>query len=96
MDGLLLPMDFTTTLGLVAGTLTTAAYLPQVLKTWKSKSADGISWSMLVILCFGVVLWLLYGVYEHDLPVICANVVTLMLSTLILGLKIRYRYPVKG
>lgn len=85
-------MDFTTTLGLVAGTLTTAAYFPQVVKTWRSKSADGISWSMLVILCVGVAMWLAYGVYVHDLPVICANLLTLVLSSMILGLKIRYRY----
>ena len=85
-------MDFATALGLMAGTLTTAAYLPQVVKTWKSKSADGISWSMLIILCVGVTLWLAYGVYIHDWPVICANLLTLILSSLILGLKIRYRY----
>lgn len=85
-------MDFTTTLGLVAGTLTTAAYFPQVVKTWRSKSADGISWSMLFILCAGVAMWLAYGVYVHDLPVICANLLTLVLSSTILGLKIRYRY----
>ena len=86
-------MELTTVLGLMAGTLTTAAYLPQVVKTWRSKSADGLSWSMLVILCLGLLLWLTYGVYVHDLPVICANVVTLALSSLILGLKLRYRYP---
>ncbi|PSN20313.1 hypothetical protein C7271_02845 [filamentous cyanobacterium CCP5] len=86
-------MELTTALGLLAGTLTTAAYLPQVIKTWRTKSADGLSWSMLVILCLGLLMWLAYGVYIHDVPVICANVVTLMLSSLILGLKIRYRYP---
>jgi MtN3 and saliva related transmembrane protein len=77
-------------LGIVAGTLTTLAYLPQVIKTWRSKSADGVSWSMLIILCVGIALWLVYGLYVHDMPVIFANVVTLLLSSIILGLKIRY------
>lgn len=87
-------MDFTTTLGLIAGMMTTMAYLPQVIKTWKTKSGEGISWSMLIILCLGIMLWLVYGLYVHDLPVICANGMTLVLSGLILALKIRYR-PVR-
>ncbi|MEB3355163.1 MAG: SemiSWEET transporter [Synechococcales bacterium] len=84
-------MNLVTTLGLVAGSLTTIAYLPQLLKTWRSKSAEDISWSMLITLCLGIVLWLVYGSYVHDLPVILANVVTLMLTSFILVLKIRYR-----
>ncbi|MBP0000472.1 MAG: SemiSWEET family sugar transporter [Cyanobacteria bacterium SID2] len=85
-------MDEITVLGLLAGTMTTIAYLPQLIKTWKSKSADDISWSMLIALCFGIVLWLIYGASVRDIPVICANVVTLVLSSAILGLKIRYRF----
>ena len=57
----------------------------------------------MIILCLGIAMWLVYGVYVHDVPVICANGVTLLLSSLILGLKIRYRtvetigdFPVKG
>lgn len=83
-------MDLTTTLGMIAGTLTTLAYLPQVLKIWQTKSADGMSWSMLLILCSGVALWLVYGLYSHDTPVVIANMVTLVLSSTILGLKICY------
>ena len=83
-------MDSTTVLGLVAGALTTIAYLPQLIKTWKSKSAEDLSWSMLITLCIGIVLWLIYGAYVHDLPVILANVVTLILSSIILVLKLRY------
>ncbi|NJL36692.1 MAG: SemiSWEET transporter [Leptolyngbyaceae cyanobacterium RM2_2_4] len=82
--------DFTTVLGLVAGALTTIAYLPQLIKTWKSKSAEDLSWSMLITLCIGIVLWLIYGTYVHDLPVILANVVTLILSSIILVLKLHY------
>lgn len=83
-------MNLVTTLGLIAGTLTTAAYLPQLIKTWRSKSAGDISWSMLITLCLGIVLWLVYGVYVQDLPVILANMVTLMLTSVILALKVRY------
>lgn len=86
-------MNLVTTLGLIAGTLTTAAYCPQLVKTWRSKSAGDISWSMLITLCVGILLWLVYGVYVRDWPVILANVVTLMLTSVILGLKVRYELP---
>ncbi|MEM6717232.1 MAG: SemiSWEET transporter [Cyanobacteria bacterium P01_F01_bin.56] len=83
-------MDAMTALGIMAGSLTTLAYLPQVLKTWRSRSADGMSWSMLIILCVGIALWLIYGVYVHDMPLIMANLLTLIFSSAILGVKIRY------
>ncbi|MGF1460283.1 MAG: SemiSWEET family sugar transporter [Leptolyngbyaceae cyanobacterium] len=83
-------MDSMTALGIVAGSMTTLAYLPQVLKTWRSRSADGMSWSMLIILCLGIALWLVYGVYVHDMPLIMANLLTLVFSSAILGVKIRY------
>ena len=84
-------MDSVTLLGCFAGGLTTLAYLPQLIKTWQSKSADDISWSMLISLCTGIVLWLVYGSYVHDFPVIAANIVTLVFTSFILGLKIRYQ-----
>ena len=83
-------MDLITELGLVAGLLTTLAYFPQVLKTWRSRSAAGMSWSMLIILCVGITLWLVYGLSVHDTPVILANLFTLLFAAAILGMKIRY------
>lgn len=84
-------INFTTTLGLVAGVLTTIAYLPQLIKTWQSKSADDLSWSMLIILCVGIILWLVYGFSVRDIPIVAANIVTFMLASVILVLKIRYK-----
>ncbi len=84
-------MDDMTLLGLFAGALTTIAYLPQLLKIWQTKSAADISWVMLVTLTVGIVLWLVYGLFTHDLPVICANMVTLCLTSMILGLKVHYQ-----
>ncbi|MGF1536121.1 MAG: SemiSWEET transporter [Elainellaceae cyanobacterium] len=83
-------MDQITTLGLLAGSLTTLAYLPQLIKVWRSKSAEDISWAMLIILCTGILMWLIYGTYVHDVPVITANVFTLMFTSVILGLKVHY------
>ncbi|OUL32479.1 SemiSWEET transporter [Nostoc sp. 106C] len=83
--------NFITILGLTAGVLTTIAYLPQLIKTWKSKSAEDLSWSMLIVLCTGIILWLVYGAYVHDIPIIAANIVTFLFAGMILVLKIKYR-----
>jgi MtN3 and saliva related transmembrane protein len=84
-------MDRVTLIGLLAGGLTTLAFLPQLLKTWKSKSAEDISLVMLITFCTGVGLWLLYGFMIGALPVILANLVTLILGLAILFLKLKYR-----
>lgn len=83
-------MDTITIIGLAAGTLTTIAFVPQLTKTWKSKSAKDISLGMFLIFCSGVFLWLLYGILIDALPIILANTVTLILSSAILVLKIKY------
>ncbi|MEM9772283.1 MAG: SemiSWEET transporter [Cyanobacteria bacterium P01_D01_bin.73] len=83
-------IDPTTLIGLGGAFLTTMAYFPQVLKTWQTKSAEDMSWVMLIALCIGVVLWLIYGFKLHNTPLIAANIVTLTFTTTILGLKIVY------
>ncbi len=84
-------MENTTILGLLAGTLTTFSFLPQVIKTWKTKSTKDISLGMFVTFCAGVFLWLLYGIVIHDLPVIITNFVTLILASSILWMKLKYK-----
>ena len=80
-------MPDTELLGLIAGTLTTMAFLPQVLKTWKSRSAKDISLGMFLLFSAGVALWLVYGIQLGAVPIIAANAVTLLLSLAILGMK---------
>ncbi|WP_413166498.1 SemiSWEET transporter [Capilliphycus salinus ALCB114379] len=84
-------MDFTTAIGLLAGSLTTIAFLPQVIKTWKTKSTRDVSLEMFVIFCTGVFLWIVYGALIGDLPVVAANIVTLSLASTILFFKLKYR-----
>lgn len=78
-------------LGLAAGCCTTIAFLPQVVKTWKSRSAKDLSLSMFSIFCIGVALWLIYGFMVKDIPVIAANMVTLMLASTLLFFKLRFK-----
>jgi MtN3 and saliva related transmembrane protein len=84
-------MDFITILGLVAASLTTFSFLPQMIKTWQTKSAKDVSFVMLISFNIGIFLWLIYGLYLSALPIILANGVTLVFNLIILWLKIKYR-----
>jgi len=84
-------MDGSTLLGLVAGCLTTASFIPQVLKTWRSRSARDISSLWLVTFITGIGLWLIYGLLILSLPIILANGTTLALTLLILVFKLQFR-----
>lgn len=77
-------------IGAIAGALTTLAFIPQVVKTWRSGSAEDISLVMFLLFTTGVVLWLIYGIALNALPIIIANSITLLLAMTILMLKIRY------
>ena len=87
---------FTESIGSVAAICTTIAFLPQLIRVWRRKSADDISLSMFLLFSTGVALWLIYGVRIGSFPVAAANAVTLALSLAILVLKLRYsgRKPV--
>jgi MtN3 and saliva related transmembrane protein len=77
-------------IGMVAAVLTTIAYIPQVVKIYRTKSARDVSFRMFSLLATGVSLWLVYGIMMRSAPLIFANFVTLALSLTVLGLKIRY------
>ncbi|MEH1938560.1 MAG: SemiSWEET transporter [Nostoc sp.] len=65
--------------------------MPQMFKTWRTKSAKDVSLVTLITFITGVFLWLIYGIYLQSLPIILANSVTLVFNFIILWLKIRYR-----
>ncbi len=78
-------------LGLVAGTLTTIAFVPQVVKTYRSKSSKDLSLGMFTIFCMGTLGWLFYGILINDLPVMAANSITLALSGVLIFFKYKYK-----
>ncbi len=84
-------IDSVELLGLIAATLTTAAFLPQVYKTWKTKSADSLSLSMLSIFVSGVFCWLIYGFLIDSVPIILANLITAVSGCMLLYFKYRYK-----
>lgn len=84
-------MEPTTLIGLFAACSTTAAFIPQVVQILKTRNVDGISLGMYSIFTLGVALWLVYAAIIGDLPMLLANLVTLVLSGAVLTLTIRSR-----
>ncbi|HEY1141615.1 MAG TPA: SemiSWEET transporter [Lysobacter sp.] len=76
--------------GFVAAALTTFSFIPQAIRTIRTKETHGISLGMYVMFTVGIAFWLVYGLVLMSWPMILSNVVTLMLSGTILALKIRY------
>ncbi len=83
-------MDAITALGVAAGIITTASFLPQVIKTWRTRHTKDISVYMFLLLVFGMLLWLIYGIVKSDIPIVLANAVTIGLASIILFFKIKH------
>ena len=77
-------------MGYAAAVLTTAAFVPQAVKTIRSRDTSGISLSMYVIFTIGIACWFGYGVYLSSWPMIVSNLITFALSAVILVLKLRH------
>jgi MtN3 and saliva related transmembrane protein len=84
-------MDFITILGLVAATCTTISFIPQAIKAIRTRHTKDLSLGMYTLLTTGIILWLIYGVFKNDLPIILANGITLVFAATILFLKIKYK-----
>ena len=78
-------------LGLVAGTITSVTFLPQVVKIWQTKSAKDLSLMMLLLLMLGVVLWLIYGLVVMSAAIIYTNSMVLAMSLIMLYFKVRFK-----
>ena len=83
-------MDSVTLIGYFAGFLTTVAFVPQILKTWKSKSASDLSLGMFLVFSLGVLCWLIYGILLAEFPIIFWNTVTLILALALLIMKLKF------
>lgn len=77
-------------LGLMAAACTTFAFLPQLIKVIKTKSVEDISLSMYLVFISGLIMWLIYGITIHNIPIIAANIITITLSVTIVIFKLKY------
>lgn len=78
-----------TTIGYIAAFLTTAAFVPQAYHSWRTRDLSGISLPMYAMFTIGVGFWLFFGYLISSVPVILANLITFLLSSMVLGLKIQ-------
>ena len=83
-------MDPINLLGLVAGLLTTVAFVPQVLKIWRTRSAKDVSLHTFLAFALGVALWMTYGILKQEPPIYIWNGVTLVLAGAIVAMKLRF------
>jgi MtN3 and saliva related transmembrane protein len=79
-------------LGYVAGLITAFTFLPQVVKTWKTKSAKDVSLAMFVIALTNQILWLAFGILREDPVIIITNAVMLLMTGLMISLKLKYNH----
>ena len=86
-------LDSVEVLGLIAAVFTTSGFLPQVIKTWRTKNVRALSLTMYLVLFTGMFLWLIYGIYKDSLALIASNVIScgLTLSLIIFILKYKNR-----
>jgi MtN3 and saliva related transmembrane protein len=84
-------MEMTQIIGLVAGTCTSLAATPQLVKAWKTKEVKDISMKMFLLFVVGVGLWLLYGILKSDIPIVITNSISLAFNGAMLVLKLKYQ-----
>ena len=77
--------------GFLAALLTTIAFLPQLYKTWTTKSAGDVSLTMLSLFISGLIFWIIYGIKINSAPILVANIITFIFNFSILILKITYK-----
>ena len=86
----MLRINYIDLFGYLAALLTTVAFLPQLYKTWKTKSADDVSSIMLILFITGLICWIIYGIKINSIPILVANIITFIFNFSILTLKITY------
>jgi MtN3 and saliva related transmembrane protein len=83
-------MSGTDILGYAAGAITSLTFLPQVIKTWKEKSAKDVSLMMFIIAAINEVMWIVYGALLNNWVIILTNAIVLAMSLTMIFLKLRY------
>lgn len=83
-------MSIATPVGLAAALFTTSAFVPQVVRAWRTRSTRDLSYGTFVTYAVGLSMWLTYGMMIGDVPLMLSNGTTLLLALTIIGLKVRH------
>ena len=84
-------MDAIMIVGLIAAAFTTGAFVPQLIKVWRTKSTKDISAPMFALTSTGVLLWFIYGLFMNNFPIIAANSLAFVQAIVILAFKLKYK-----
>ncbi|MDP3963088.1 MAG: SemiSWEET transporter [bacterium] len=76
-------------IGIAGSSLATISFLPQVVKSWKTRKTEDISFAMYTLYTLGIILWVIYGFLRWDIPILLGNSITLFLCGSILYLKLK-------
>lgn len=82
-------VSFSSVVGLLAASLTSLSYIPQLHKAWPRGKTEDVSLKMLIVLCSGLALWIIYGLFQRDWVVAVANLFGLSLAGAVLVCKVR-------
>ncbi len=91
MENLFSGSGYIQLVGIVAGIFTATSLMPQLIKTFKTKTAEEISLVMLITLMLGIGLWIYYGILRKDLPIIITNGFSFMLNIILIVLRVKYK-----
>lgn len=76
-------------IGFIAGGLVSLSFLPQVIKSWRTKQVKDLSLSLTIINILGQLMWIIYGIFQNSLSIIIMSCMTLLFTSMLLFLKIR-------
>jgi|LJSS01.1.fsa_nt_gb MtN3 and saliva related transmembrane protein len=83
-------MILDTVIGIIAATLTTSSFIPQLIRAYRSKRIEDVSPYLMLLFSSGALLWLLYGMYRNDAIIITANIFALAFNIILLYMRVRY------
>ncbi|MEM0492438.1 MAG: SemiSWEET family transporter [Candidatus Thermoplasmatota archaeon] len=84
-------LNIITALGFIAGIITSSGFIPQIIKGYRIKRLDDVSYLMLFVLTIGMILWLIYGLLKTDPAIISANLFAVICCTILITMKHHYR-----
>lgn len=77
-------MDLTTTIGTLAAACTTFAFLPQVIRVWRTNRTEDLALGTFLLFTLGTIAWLIYGILKNDIVIMSANGITLFFAAYLL------------
>jgi len=77
-------------LGIIAAALVTSSFIPQIVKGYRTKHLDDVSYWLMITICIGMSLWIGYGIIKNDFVIIGANISTIILNMILVAMKFRY------